>query len=405
VIEKLTGKQIRNARPGYHSDGGGLYLQKREGGSGSWIFRYERGGKERWLGLGSLDTVSVDQAREQARQFRKALLDGRDPVIERHAERARQAKAAAETILFRDAWAAVVEARKHEWKGDDTRKQWDASLASVKALGGVPCDMITTAMVHDALAPIWKRTQDTADKTRGRIEAVIAWALVKMGRTNVPNPGRWKHNLDKLLRDTAETKHHEALPYDKMGEFMAKLRARQTVAARALEFCILTAVRSGEAMGARWEEIDGDTWSIPAVRMKEGKAHTVPLTARALEIVNAMPRTSEFIFAATDGRRAGQQIGRDAFKDTLKGLGVDCTAHGFRSTFTDWAADRTSYAHEVREMCLAHAIPHKTEKAYRRGELLDKRRRLMEAWAEFGGRPFAADATITPINEARSRRN
>jgi integrase len=402
VIEKLTGKQIRNAKPGYHSDGGGLYLQKREGGSGSWIFRYERGGRERWLGLGSLDTVSVDQAREQARQFRKALLDGRDPVIERHAERAREAKAAAETILFRDAWAAVVEARRDEWKhGGDTRKQWDASLASIdKALGGVPCDMITAAMVFDALAPIWKRTQDTADKTRGRIEAVIAWALVKMGRTNVPNPALWKHNLDKLLRDTAETKHHEALPYDKMGEFMAKLRARQTVAARALEFCILTAVRSGEAMGARWEEIDGDTWSIPAERMKEGKAHTVPLAARTLEIVNAMPRTSEFIFAATDGRRAGQQIGRDAFKDTLKALGTDCTAHGFRSTFTDWAADRTNYPHEVREMCLAHAIPIKTEKAYRRGELLDKRRRLMEAWSGFCGKPTAT-GVVVPMRKVR----
>jgi integrase len=408
MIEKLSAKAIRNAAPGYHADGGGLYLQKREGGSGSWIFRYERDGRERWLGLGSLDTVTADEARDQARQFRKALLDGRDPVIERHAERARQAKAAAATILFRDAWAAVVDARKSEWKASsDTQDQWDASLASIdKALGDVPCDMITTAMVHDALAPIWKRTQQTADRTRGRIETVIAWALVKMGRTNVPNPARWKHNLDKLLRDTAEVKHHKALPYDELPGFMAKLRDRQTVATRAFEFCILTAVRSSEAMGARWDEIEGDVWTILPERrkLKPGEPrvpHVVPLSPRALEIINSMPRTSDFVFASPDGRRAGKQIGRDAFKDTLAALGVDCTPHGFRSTFTDWARDRTSYAPEVREKCLAHAIPDETEKAYARGEMLDKRRRLMTAWAAFCSKPFAAGATVTPINKAR----
>jgi integrase len=400
VIEKLTGKQIRNAKPGYHSDGGGLYLQRREGGSGSWIFRYERNGKERWLGLGSLDTVTTEEAREQARSFRKALLYNRDPVIERHAERAREANAAANTILLRDAWAAVVEARKDEWRdGGDTRRQWDDSLASIdKALGGVPCDMISTAMVYDAIAPVWKRTQTTADRTRGRIETVIAFALVKMARSDVPNPARWRHNLDKLLRDTAETKHHEALPYDEVGKFMTKLRLRETVAARALEFCILTAVRSGEAMGARWDEFDFDagTWSIPGERMKEGEPHVVPLVPRMVEIVKSMPRTCEYVFAATDGRRKGQQVGRDALKDTLKALGADCTVHGFRSTFTDWARDRTNFAQEVREQCLAHAIPTKTERAYARGEMLDKRRRLMAAWEGFTANVPAAVVPIRP---------
>jgi integrase len=384
VIEKLTSKQIRNAAPGYHADGGGLYLQKRDGGHGSWIFRYERGGKERWLGLGSLDTIAADEAREQARQFRKMLLDGRDPMIERHAERAKQAKAAAETILFRDAWAAVVEGRRGEWKGDDTRRQWEASLASIdRVLGSIPCDKITTAMVFDALSPIWKRTQDTADKTRGRIEAVLAWAAVKTGRGGDANPARWKNNLDKLLRDTAKVQHHEALPYDELPDFMTKLRARQTVAARALEFCILTAARSGEAMGARWNEIKGDVWLLPAERMKEGKAHTVPLTGRGLEIIKSMPRVSEFIFVSPDGRRAGKQIGRDAFKDTLAALDIDTTTHGFRSTFADWAADQTNFAREVREQCLAHAIESRVEASYRRGEMLDKRRRLMTTWAAF----------------------
>jgi integrase len=403
AIEKLTTKQIKNAAPGYHADGGGLYLQKREGGPGSWVFRYERNGKEKWIGLGSLDTITANEAREQARQYRKMLLAGRDPVIERHAERAEAAKAAAETILFRDAWSAVVEARKDEWKGDDTANAWAASLASInKALGGIPCDQITTAMVHDALAPIWKRTQDTADKTRGRIEAVLAWAAVKTGRSADANPARWKHNLDQLLRDSAEVQHHEALPYDELPDFMARLRDRQTVAARALEFCILTAARSGEAMGARWDEIDGNVWSLPPERMKEGKAHTVPLSPRALEIIKNIPHVSDFVFVSPDGRRSGKQIGRDAFKDTLKALDVNgATAHGFRATFTDWAADRTSYPREVREQCLAHAIESKTEKAYRRGEMLDKRRRLMNAWADYCAKPSETGAVV-PIRAARS---
>jgi integrase len=409
MIEKLTSRQIRNAKPGCHSDGGGLYLQKREGGLGSWIFRYERGGKERWLGLGSLGTITADEAREQARQFRKALLDGRDPMIERYAERAKQAKAAAETILFREAWAAVVEDRRGEWKGDDTRRQWEASLASIdRVLGSIPCDKITTGMVYDALSPIWRRTQDTADKTRGRIEAVLAWAAVKTGRGGEANPARWKNNLDKLLRDTAVVKHHEALPYDELPGFMVKLRDRQTVAARALEFAILTATRSCEAMGARWDEIDGDVWTIPPERrkLKPGEPrdpHVVPLSPGALEVINSMPRVSDFIFVSPDGRRSGKQIGRDSFKDTLAALGVDATAHGFRSTFTDWAADRTNYAWEVREKCLAHAIPSKIEKAYRRGEMLDKRRRLITAWAAFcGGSKSKTGGNVVPLNERRS---
>jgi integrase len=399
MIEKLTAKQIKSAAPGRYCDGGGLWFQKREGGCGSWLFRYERGGRTHWLGLGSLDTVTVDEARDQARQYRKMLLEGRDPVIERYAERAEAAKAAAETILFRDAWATVVKARKDEWKGDDTANAWAASLASInKALGGIPCDQITTAMIHDALAPIWKRTQDTADKTRGRIEAVLAWAAVKTGRSTAANPARWKHNLDQLLRDSTEVQHHEALPYDELPDFMARLRDRQTVAARAFEFCILTTVRSSEARGARRDEIKGDVWTIPPERrkLKPGEPrvpHVVPLSPRALEIINSMPHTSDFIFVSPDGRRSGKQIGRDAFKDTLKALDVNgATAHGFRATFTDWAADRTNYAWEVREKCLAHAIPSKVEKAYRRGEMLDKRRRLMNAWAKFCAKPSVVRA-------------
>jgi integrase len=402
MIEKLTGKQIRNAKPGYHADGGGLYLQKREGGLGSWIFRYMRNGKETWLGLGSLDTINVVEAREQARQMRQMLLAGKDPAIERRERRAEQAKQRAATILFRDAWAQVVAARKPEWKHSESPRQWESSLASIdRALGSVPCHLIDTNMVRAALEPEWKRAQVTAERTRQRIEAVLDWAAVHTGRTGAPNPARWKGNLQHVLRDTAKVKHHEALPYEQLPDFMARLRARNTPAARAFEFAILTAARTGEALGCRWDEIEGDSWSIPASRMKEGKAHVVPLSRRAVEIVNGMPRNSDFVFTSIDKRRSGKQISRDAFKDTLRAMGVtEATPHGFRSAFTDWAADNTAYPQEVREQALAHAIPSKVEAAYRRGSLLEKRRRLMAAWADFCSRPTPTGATVTVLHRA-----
>jgi integrase len=397
MIEKLTGKQIRNAAPGYHADGGGLYLQKRKGGLGSWIFRYMRNGKETWLGLGSLDTINVVEAREEARQMRQMLLAGKDPAIERRERRAEQVKQSAATILFRDAWARVVAARKDEWKkSGDSPRQWESSLASIdRALGNMPCHLIDTNMVRAALESKWKQTQATAERTRQRIEAVLDWAAVHTGRTGSPNPARWKGNLEHVLRDTAEVKHHEALPYDQIPEFMSRLRARNSPAARAFEFAILTAARTGEALGCRWDEIEGDTWSIPAERMKEGRAHEVPLSPRAVGIVKAMPRVSDFVFTSIDKRRPGKQVGRDAFKDILKGMEVtEATPHGFRSTFADWAADNTAYPQEVREQALAHAIPSKVEAAYRRGSLLEKRRRLMAAWAEYCNRPVPTGAVI-----------
>ena len=228
AIERLTGKQIKSAKIGHHADGGGLYLQKREGGLGSWIFRYARNGKETWLGLGSLDTVNIVEAREQARQMRQMLLAGNDPAIERRERRAEQAKREAATILFRDAWAEVVAARKGEWKNEDSLRQWESSLASIdRALGHVPCHLIDANMIRTALDAEWKRTQVTADRTRQRIEAVLDWAAVHTGRTGAPNPARWKGNLQHVLRDTAEVKHHEALPYEQARHKFRRLLIRQ----------------------------------------------------------------------------------------------------------------------------------------------------------------------------------
>jgi integrase len=284
-------------------------------------------------------------------------------------------------------------------------RQWESSLASIdRALGGVPCHLIDANMIRSALEAEWKRTQVTADRTRQRIEAVLDWAAVHTGRAGAPNPARWKGNLQHVLRDTAEVEHHKALPYEQAPEFMARLRARNTPSAKAFEFAILTAARSGEALGARWDEIEGDVWTIPAERMKEGKQHSVPLSPRAVEVVNAMPRNSEFVFTSTDGRRGGKQIGRDAFKDTLKALAVDATPHGFRSTFADWAADRTNYPREVREQCLAHAIENKVERAYRRGDLFEKRRRLMGAWAAYCAKVETDAGKVVALARARTPR-
>src|SRR5262245_49175856 len=264
MIENLTGREIRFAKPGYHADGGGLYLQKREGGSGSWIFRYMRGGKETWLGLGSVDTVLVAEAREQARQMRLLLLAGKDPATERREQRAEQIKQSAAVILFRDAWAQVVDARKAEWKdksAPEQMRQWSASLASIdSALGGVPCHLIDTNMVRAAIEPQWKRAQVTAEKTRQRIATVLDWAAVHTGRMGAANPADWRGNLQHVLRDTRETKHHAAMAYDMVPEFMAKLRERGKLTERgrltaaAFEFMILTAVRTNEALSARWSE-------------------------------------------------------------------------------------------------------------------------------------------------------
>jgi integrase len=405
MIEKLTGKQIKNAAPGHHADGGGLYLQKRESGLGSWIFRYMRNGKETWLGLGSLDTINVIEAREQARQMRQMLLAGKDPAIERRERRAEQAKQQAATILFRDAWTQVVNARKGEWKNGDTLRQWELSFASIdRALGSVPCHLIDANVIRLALAAEWKRTQVTAERTRQRTEAVLDWAAVQTGRTGAPNPARWRGNLQHVLRDTAKVEHHKALPYDQLPEFMARLRARNTPAAKAFEFAILTAARSGEALGARWDEIEGDVWTIPAARMKEGKAHVVPLSSRAVEIISTMPRNSDYVFTSIDRRRAGKQIGRDAFKETLKVMGIDATAHGFRSTFRDWAAERTNFPRDVAEMALAHAIADAVEAAYRRGDLFDKRRKLMEAWASYCAKVETDAPKVVALARGRSPR-
>jgi integrase len=397
--KKLTARRVETAGPGRYGDGGGLWLEVSASGARHWTLRYQRQGKAHWMGLGSVALVTLADARERARLERVRLLDGDDPLEARRAQRADQRRAEAATITFRQAAEAVIENREADWSAEHAR-QWRASIAEVdRVLGDLPVAAIDTALVLRAIEPIWKRAQTTGDRTRQRIEVVLDWATARGARSG-DNPARWDGHMEHLLKDSHKVVHHTAVPYNAIGDFMRELRARPGMAARALEFLVLCASRSGEVLGARWDEIDPDqkTWTIPAARMKADKDHVVPLSPAALKILAALPRNSEFVFAAP---RSGRAMERHALMDAMKAMGRAETVHGFRSSFSDWAADNTSYPQEVREQALAHAIPNKVEAAYRRGALLDKRRRLMEAWAEYA-KPARAAATVTGIGARRA---
>jgi integrase len=394
VRDKLTRLQVVHAKPGRYCDGGGLWLQVGPTGGKSWLLRYQRGGKQHWMGLGSADTVALADARERARLERVRLLDGVDPLQHRRERLAEQRRAEASTITFRDAAKVVIETRESEWSAEHAR-QWRASIAEVDStLGSLPVAAIDTALVLKAVEPIWRRAQTTGDRTRQRIEVVLDWATARDARQG-DNPARWQGHLEHLLKDGHKVTHHAAMPYTDVPGFLGELRARFGTASRALEFLVLCAARSGEVLGARGSEVDFEarTWTIPGSRMKADKDHVIPLVPAALKILVGQAR-GEYVFPAP---RTGRPMERHALADLMKAMGRRETVHGFRSSFADWAADNTAFPQEVREQCLAHAISNKVEAAYRRGGLLEKRRRLMEAWGRYCTRPAGASATVTPI--------
>jgi integrase len=382
----------RERRAGRYGDGDGLVLEIGPTGAKSWTLRYQRNGRAHWMGLGSVKLLSLPEARERARLARLELLDGRDPLEARRAQHAEQAKAAAATITFREAAARVIEDREADWSAEHAR-QWRASIAEVDSvLGAIPVAKVDTPLVLKAIEPIWKRAQVTGDRTRKRVEVVLDWATARGAREG-DNPARWKGHMQHLLKDNHAVEHHEAMPYTAVADFVADLRARPGITARALEFLVLCAARSGEVLGARWDEIDlkAKTWTIPASRMKAKKEHVVPLSSAALKILADLPRDGEHVFT-----HGGKQMERHALADLMKKvMGRNETVHGFRSSFSDWAADNTAYPQEVREQALAHAIPNAVEKAYRRGQLLEKRARLMVEWARY----CAASAAHAPAGK------
>lgn len=399
--DRLTFKRIeRLAEPGRYADGGNLWLQVRSATSKSWLFRYTLHGRARQMGLGAFPDLGLAEAREKARIERLRLCDGLDPLEERNRERAEQRRAQAAVVTFREAAAAVIAEREAKWSAEH-RRQWLASIAACDPIiGSSPTKLIDTALVLKVVEPVWKKTQVTGERLRQRIEVVLDWAAARDDGREGLNPSRWKGHLQHLLPDTAKVQHHSALPFEDLPAFMAALRQREGIAFRALEFAILTGLRSNEVLGARWDEILDGVLTIPAERMKARKAHTVPLAPAVQNLLDALPRGSDYVFTAP---RTGKRMERHALSGALKALGARATTHGFRSTFSDWAHETTAFPNHVIEMALAHAIAKKVEKAYRRGDLLEKRRRLMTAWAEFCGKPAKrASATVASIGARRA---
>lgn len=374
---------------GFYAVGGvaGLHLQVTRAGARSWILRVTVGGKRRDIGLGGYPDVTVAQAREKARETRHAIVEGRDPVAERAAARSALAAQRGAEITFDECARKFIEAKSAEWKNAKHGAQWSATLTTYASpiVGTLQVRDVALAHIVKILEPIWTTKTETATRLRGRIESVLDWATVRGYRLG-DNPARWKGHLDKLLPKpgkVAKVEHHAAVPVDGIGAFMVELQKREGMAARALEVLILTATRSGEIRGATWAEIDlqARIWTIPAGRMKAGKEHRVPLSDRVIEILRALPRMADspLVFPAPRGGMLSDMT----LTAVLRRMKVDATAHGFRSTFRDWAAERTNYPRDVAEMALAHAIGDKVEAAYRRGDLFDKRTRMMNEWAKF----------------------
>ena len=382
AFEKLSDLKVRKVKtPGYLGDGGGLYLQVSPSLSKSWVFRYQIDGRTREMGLGSFNTFGLRDARDRATSCRKLLADGVDPIDQRNAAQQKKQLADARVMTFGQCCGKYIEAHRSGWKNAKHAGQWDATLRTYCTLLW-PLDVATidTALVMKCLEPIWTAKTETASRVRGRIESVLAWATVRKFRTG-DNPASWRNHLDQLLPKRSKVQkveHRAALPYADMPEFMTKLRLREGLSARVLELQILTATRPGETAGAQWDEVDlaAAIWIIPAERMKADKEHRVPLSATALSILQSLPHVSPSIFPGVNGR----PITTAAAMKLLKELQPDITAHGFRSTFRDWAAETTKHPREVIEAAMAHRLKDKSEAAYQRGDLLIRRAKLMNDW-------------------------
>jgi integrase len=404
-IGKLSALRVKAAPRGMHADGGGLYLHVNAAEARSWIFRYMLAGRAREMGLGPAHTIPLAEARKRATECRRLRLDGIDPIEARRAQRSAAQLDAARSITFRACAGAFIDSHKAGWRSDKHAAQWAATLATYvyPAFGALPVQAVDVGLVLQALEPIWTVKPETAGRVRGRIESVLDWATAR-GYRQGENPARWRGHLENLLPSRSKVRrieHHAALPYSEIAPFIAELRQQEGVAARALEFAILTAARTGEAIGAGWSEINlaERLWSVPAKRMKAGRDHRVPLCDAATAIVEDMQtlRQGDHVFP---GGKAGRPISNMAMLMLLRRMGRgDLTAHGFRSSFRDWAAERTTFPAEVAEMALAHAVGDKVEAAYRRGDLFDKRRRLMDAWAAYCDTKPATGAVV-PIRRA-----
>jgi integrase len=424
--KQLTDVAIRNKRvPGYCLDGEGLYLQVSKALTKSWIFRYTRNGKTREMGLGSTNAVSLSKAREKARACRELLAERKDPIEARDKQSAIEAMAKSRAITFQKAAETYIADHRSSWKNQKHAQQWAKTLETYAhpIIGDLQVNDIDTPHVQQILQPIWETKRETATRLRGRIEKVLDWAKVAGYREKgTENPARWKGHIELLLPAKGQIrKQQPALPFHQIGAFCNELKKRPSTSADALEFLILTTMRTFPVMTAERGEFDisGAVWTIPAVKMKgqgeTGRDHRVPLSPRAVEIIRArlakMEKTDRWIFP---GQKAGESISNAAMSQLVRGMnepekkwidprqgGREVVPHGFRSTFKDWASEETNYPNEISEMALAHRIGSKTEEAYRRGDLLQKRRAMMEDWARYCA-TAKIDAKIVSIKRKKA---
>jgi integrase len=405
TIGKLSARQVATAHPKGRpaimlGDGGGLYLQCTIGAEGavrrSWLFRYERDGRRREMGLGPTHTISLAEARLKARTLRQQLLDDIDPLTAKRQRRTAERLDAAKAMTFGACVEAYLAAHEISWKNDKHRQQWRMTLTKYcRSISDLPVKDIDTDLVLRVLTPLWATRTETAKRLRGRIERVLSWAKGR-GLRDGENPSRWGGHLDEMLAAPSkvrQVKHHSALPYPDIPAFATELRARDSLSARALELTILCGTRTSETIGATWGEIDikAKVWTVPAERTKARKEHRIPLSDRAVEILAGLPRKGERIFP----------LSNMAMLELLRGMRPGITTHGFRSAFRTWASEMTSFPHEVCEQALAHRIPEAVVRAYQRGDLFTKRARLMADWAAWCARPLSTGATVTPIGAVR----
>jgi integrase len=410
----LTAMEVSALRrkPGAHRVSVNLYLLVRPSESGgglraSWVFRYETtaggGRKGKHMGLGSAADFTLAEARERARKQRQLLAEGIDPLQAKQDKKAAAKLEAAKALTFGAAAKQLVDTHRLSWRNARHAAQWRAvfegssrASAATAVINDLPVGSIDTGLALKVLEPIWRKTPETASRVRQRCEAVINWASARSFREG-PNPFQWKGHLDHLLpqpKKVRSVKHHPALPYSEVGALMAELRANGSVSALALQFTILTACRTSEAINATWREVEPlreRTWTIPGSRMKSGKEHKVPLSDAAMEVLEALPHEdgTPFLFI---GARRGKPLSNMAMLELMRGLRPPYVPHGLRATFRTWVAERTHYPHLVAELALGHTQSDKLMQAYQRGDLFEKRRQLMDAWAEFCASPPAAAA-------------
>ncbi|WP_085308409.1 tyrosine-type recombinase/integrase [Planktotalea arctica] len=415
LSKALTPLQVKNAKSGRHADGDGLHLLVKKTGARSWVYRFMLDGKSRDVGLSRCpeaiellqktgrEELSLAQARDVAAIYRMKVKIGIDPLAQRQEAAAaaaaeKQAKKAA-SVTFRAAAESYIETNQDSWRNSKHRQQWKNTLETYvyPTIGDLPVADITTPHALAVLEPIWKEKPETASRVRGRIEVILDAAKVR-GYREGENPARWRGHLAQILpaRPKLSRGHHKAAPYSAVQSILQELQSRKAVAALALEFLILTAARTGEVIGATWAEFDLATavWTVPADRMKAGREHRVPLSARTLEILQQVKKLGTA--SVFPGSKGGQMSGM-AMAMLLRRMKSDVTVHGFRSSFRDWTAECTAYPHEVCEMALAHTVANKVEAAYRRGDLFEKRRRLMEDWAGFCAGDSSTAANVVPI--------